>query len=122
MRALAALCLGVLTMSLTAFPALAQDDVMALEIAKDAQRPAVGFPHAHHAETVDCAVCHHDYDAYGNNAGSEGKACADCHASPSPDALSRSFHGLCVGCHEKEAIRAEFDPPVMCGSCHVKKR
>ncbi|MEW5735405.1 MAG: cytochrome c3 family protein [Thermodesulfobacteriota bacterium] len=108
---------------LTVSPCWAQDDVMTLTSPESARRPPVSFPHAQHADTVDCAVCHHDFDRFGNNTGSEGRACNECHGSQgNPEALSRAFHRLCAGCHAKKEIREEYNPPVMCGQCHLKTK
>jgi len=66
-------------MALWVFSAWSQDDVMQLKSdgTKPMERPAVTFPHEKHAGLMECSRCHHDYDAYGVNRGSEGRRCAN---------------------------------------------
>lgn len=90
---------------------------------KSLERPAVSFPHEKHAQVVECTGCHHDYDIYGVNKGSEGQKCSDCHGNPSvqnPIPLQRAFHEQCLSCHERVHARQGRSLPVMCGQCHVK--
>ncbi len=87
------------------------------------ERPAVSFPHERHAQLVECTLCHHDYDVYGVNKGSEGQKCADCHGQSSgrnPIPLQRAFHEQCLSCHERLQAREGRNLPVMCGQCHVR--
>jgi len=115
--------IGVFGLLTAAMPLAAQEDEMVLA-GLDATwqtRPPVVFPHARHTERLDCTRCHHDYDAYGNNAGGEGQACADCHtaaAVASPVPLMRAYHLQCRGCHRKALMADQGTPPVMCGQCH----
>lgn len=105
--------------------AWSQDEVIVFEKGggKAVQRPGVSFPHEKHAQLVECTRCHHDYDAYGVNKGSEGQKCADCHGNPSvtnPVPLQRAFHDQCLSCHERLHAREGRNLPVMCGQCHVR--
>lgn len=121
MRAGLLAAVAILIIAFCAYPVAAQDDEINLEIFGSARRPAVVFPHALHVDLLECTICHHDYDALGNNTNSEGRACTDCHgAADDPSAEARAFHRLCLGCHAKESIQLKYDPPVMCGQCHVK--
>ncbi len=87
-------------------------------------RPVVNFPHGLHEEQIDCSQCHHDYDSSGENAGSEGGYCSDCHskeAKDNPVSLEDAFHLQCKQCHAKKISSAENkNIPQMCGQCHVK--
>lgn len=107
--------------------AFSQDDVMLLE--DDAfgvrERPPVEFPHAKHAELItSCVRCHHDFDAYGNNEGSEGQKCGECHGKAASAKnrvdLGKAFHLQCKGCHEDLTANGKKSGPVMCGSCHKR--
>jgi len=105
---------------------LCQDEVMVLESEELAPRERfpVTFPHERHAELMECLRCHHDYDAYGTNVGSEGQRCSDCHdreGDGNPVPLVRAFHSQCKSCHQKVGSGGKGTPlPVMCGQCHVK--
>lgn len=107
--------------------ALTQDDEMTIEskaLGKHT-RPVVVFPHARHAETNDCKICHHDYDEMGTNTGSEGMACADCHEveqSGNKPPLMKAFHLGCKGCHTRQSARLDKPLPTKCGNCHVRRR
>ena len=99
-----------------------QDDSMVLDhkdIGKH-QRPLVKFDHKLHSENkLDCSRCHHDFDAYLNNRGTEGQTCDSCHkkrAEGDMPSLKEAFHFQCKGCHE-----AMKTGPVACGECHVRK-
>ena len=64
-----------------------------------------------------------DYDELGNNLGSDGQACADCHTATggdNPVPLTRAFHIQCKGCHQALNAAGDKTPPVMCGQCHVR--
>ncbi|ROR01494.1 cytochrome c3 family protein [Desulfosoma caldarium] len=102
-----------------------QDEVMVLkgDDPKGLKRSPVSFPHERHAQLVECTLCHHDYDAYGANKGSEGQKCADCHGHSSvsnPVPLQRAFHEQCMSCHERLHAREGRNLPVMCGQCHKR--
>ncbi len=102
-----------------------QDEVMVLksEALEPHERALVSFPHERHADLIDCLRCHHDFDAYGGNVGSEGQRCSDCHdlkGSGNPVPLMRAFHLQCKNCHQKVEKSAEGAPlPIMCGQCHA---
>lgn len=106
-------------------PLMAQEDVIVLtpQAPKGGQRPAVSFPHARHADLLDCLRCHHDFDKLGNNTGSEGQACADCHNASGQDkpiTLTRAYHAQCKGCHTALNASERKKLPVMCGQCHIR--
>jgi len=111
-------------MALWVFSAWCQDDVMQLKSdgTKPRERPAVTFPHEKHAGLMECSRCHHDYDAYGVNRGSEGRRCAECHGdgSANPIPLQRAYHEQCLSCHERLNARQGRALPVLCGQCHVR--
>jgi len=116
--------LMLLVLALGAFisTAYSQDDIYLLnhsDIGKH-QRPLVEFNHKLHAENkLDCIRCHHDFDAYLNNRGTEGQTCDSCHKKEIDDdllSLEDAFHLQCKGCHE-----AMKTGPVTCGECHVRK-
>lgn len=108
----------------------AQDDQIKLgdEALQPLQRPALVFPHERHTAVIDdCLRCHHDFDQYGVNTGSEGGKCSECHLKdPSPEdnpvPLVAAFHTMCKSCHQKVVVdRSGRKLPVMCGQCHVRK-
>jgi len=98
-----------------------QDDAILLNhqgIGKH-QRPLVEFNHKLHAEKLDCARCHHDFDAFRNNRGGEGQTCDSCHKKKADDgllSLKDAFHFQCITCHQPLK-----KGPVTCGECHVRK-
>lgn len=123
-RRFAVLCALALCGSvfLAAPAAFSQDDVLRLtgQAFAAPQRPAVSFPHAAHAQTLDCTACHHLYEK-GKNVWEPGMetSCAACHKADDTGRLGlrRAWHGLCIGCHEQSAARFPR-APVMCGQCH----
>ncbi len=102
---------GCTLMALWAALAWSQDEVMQLKGGgnRRLERPAVTFPHEKHAELMECSRCHHDYDAYGVNKGSEGRACIECHGNggANPVPLQRAYHEQCLSCHERVKCTAE---------------
>lgn len=116
------LLMTVASLTVATLPLLAQEDVIVLapQAPEESRRPAVSFPHARHADLLDCLRCHHDFDALGNNTGSEGQACIDCHdaAGSNPVGPTLAYHIQCKQCHR--ALNASGHPPlpVMCGQCH----
>ncbi len=98
-----------------------QDDKFPLnhkELGKH-QRALVMFNHKLHSEKFDCTRCHHGFDKFKNNKGSEGQPCDSCHkaqATPGVMSLKDAFHHECISCH-----KAMNKGPVMCGQCHVRK-
>jgi len=93
--------LVVVLFLLTSIPsAFCQDEVIMLDHDELGlhERPAVKFNHEKHQEAVgECTRCHHDYDEYMNNVGSEGQACSECHGKSGgghvrPMSSEMSFH------------------------------
>jgi len=107
-------------------PIFSQDEF--LEINSDEfnvhTRSLVVFPHMVHEESMDCMVCHHDYDEDGENIGGDGGYCSDCHtenAEENPIPLMEAFHIQCKQCHAEEIKENKNkNIPQMCGQCHVK--
>lgn len=88
------------------------------------ERPLVQFTHEQHANILECLRCHHNFDQYRNNKGSEGQPCSDCHAKAAGDnpvPLQEAFHTQCKRCHEQTLTKGTASGPVMCGECHLKK-
>lgn len=89
------------------------------------ERPIVHLNHEKHSAVIDCVRCHHDFDQFGNNKGSEGQACSECHTQRATAAnrvpLQEAFHTQCKVCHEQARLRGAASGPVMCGECHVRK-
>lgn len=91
-------------------------------------RPGVDFPHErHYSRGTGCLDCHHRYDGGVNVLteeellpGTSSVSCASCHKE-SRD-LERSYHRLCIGCHNGMKKRGTVYGPVMCGQCHAEKR
>jgi hypothetical protein len=106
--------------------AFSQDDVIVLNHDEfgSHERPSVSLTHAQHAENINCTRCHHDYDAYGNNTGSEGQRCVECHTKVTTGknsiALVEAFHVQCKSCHEDMAAAGKKTGPFMCGECHKR--
>ncbi|SFM40468.1 cytochrome c3 family protein [Thermodesulforhabdus norvegica] len=99
----------------------AQDEQMQLK--HDAlaphRRSVVTFPHALHEEKIDCIRCHHDFNEYGVNVGSEGEACGSCHGNKAGlPGLREAFHGQCIECHRKLLRKKLPTGPVLCADCH----
>jgi Class III cytochrome C family len=71
------LLLVVLVLAAFVLPAHSQEDTILLNSSElgTLQRPPVVFNHKVHAEKLDCARCHHDFDAFLNNRGGEGQTC-----------------------------------------------
>jgi len=118
------LILFVFVLSVTS--AFSQEDIMVLESPEIGahKRPLVHFTHAQHADVIECINCHHDYDKFGNNQGSEGQPCSDCHKKSYVDhvePLVLAFHLQCQGCHQKMAEQGNVTGPVMCGGCHKRQ-
>ncbi len=104
----------------------AQEDVIQINSDElgEHQRPIVTFSHQRHADMIECARCHHDYDEFGSNLGGDGRPCSECHGQAqvsNPVALMKAFHLQCKGCHEKSAATGRHDPPRTCGRCHEKR-
>ncbi len=103
-------------------PAHSQDDTFLLDhkVIGKHQRPLVVFNHKLHAENkLDCSRCHHDFDAYLNNRGTEGQTCDSCHNKQADGAqppLKDAFHSQCKSCHETMQTG-----PLACGECHVRR-
>jgi len=88
------------------------------------QRPIVNFSHEKHSQMIECLRCHHNFDEFGNNTGSEGQACSECHSrtvGTNPVPLDEAFHVQCKVCHEHLRTKGTTSGPVMCGECHVRK-
>lgn len=83
------------------------------------ERPIVVFPHSKHEERIECIRCHHDFDEYGVNIGSEGESCGSCHGRKQGlKELREAFHGQCIGCH-RELLRKKLPTgPILCADCH----
>ena len=119
--------LVVVLFLLTSIPsAFCQDEVIMLDHDELGlhERPAVKFNHEKHQEAVsECTRCHHDYDEYMNNVGSEGQACSECHGKSGGDsgvALVNAFHLQCKTCHKALFAKDRKSGPVMCGQCHQR--
>ncbi len=102
----------------------AQEEIMTLNTQElgTHQRPLVIFKHQAHADQIDCARCHHDYDEFGVNQNSDGQRCIECHpvnGEENPIDLVSAFHRQCKNCHQKLNLRARNTAkPEMCGQCH----
>lgn len=113
----------VLTFAPTAFSQDANIELKSAELGVH-QRPIVILSHEKHSAVIDCVRCHHDLDRFGNNKGSEGQSCSECHtrrAGANPVPLREAFHTQCKACHEQVRLRGAPSGPVMCGECHVRK-
>ena len=124
---LAALVAGLAVFTVTT--AVAQEDVMKIshvDIFGSLSRAAVRFPHAAHMSVAKegCLSCHHDMKD-GENVldlstlvpGSPAASCASCHAAPRE--LIKSFHLLCIGCHDTAKTELRVTGPRTCGECHA---
>ncbi len=118
----------VFMVALAAPMVMGQDETMTLNAAGEGnnERPLVVFNHGTHAETFDCANCHHEYDDKFNKTGSEGGNCADCH-EPQATAensipINLAYHLQCKSCHVRFIEMDKKSGPVMCGDCHVRKK
>lgn len=99
----------------------AQDEVIHLnhDTLAPHKRPVVAFPHALHEKKIDCIKCHHNFNEYGVNVGSEGETCGSCHGSkPGLVGLREAFHGQCIGCHRRLLRKKLTTGPVLCADCH----
>ena len=112
-------------LSVLLLSAHAQEDVIPLRskaLGKH-QRPIVTFSHQMHADMIECARCHHDFDEFGANHWGDGQSCGECHTpipGSNPIPLMKAFHLQCKGCHNKAAATGRHDPPRTCGRCHEK--
>jgi len=106
-------------------PVFSQDEFIEIDSDefKEHTRSLVVFPHMVHEDCVECWDCHHDYDESGENIGTDGGYCSDCHtkkAGENPVPLMEAFHIQCKQCHAKETSKNENkNIPQMCGQCHV---
>ena len=109
----------------------AQPDKIVLDNSKvlgGRTRPAVTFPHNHHAETgLSCKDCHHIYKDGKNvleegtlEEGKEGIRCSACHRANSRLKLEQAFHDQCIGCHRKDLKENKKTGPRFCGVFHLK--
>ena len=87
----------------------------------DRKRPAVEFDHRKHEKAgLKCTDCHHGEKAITmrkrnkNENTAPKKNCASCHGGSETE-LMRSYHKLCIDCHDKMNKRAVF-----CGTCHKR--
>jgi Ni,Fe-hydrogenase I small subunit len=116
----------IMTILLIAATALSQEEIIKLESPDlgDHERPVVQFTHEQHANVLECLRCHHDFDKFNNNVGSEGQSCADCHAGiggKNPIRLKDAFHTQCKSCHEQLLSKGAPSGPLMCGGCHIRR-
>ncbi len=85
------------------------------------ERPIVKFPHAIHEDKIDCIRCHHNFDEYGANTGSEGEKCTSCHgAKKNLISPKEAFHLQCINCHRNLMKNGLKYGPIMCAECHKK--
>ncbi|HDL90544.1 MAG TPA: hypothetical protein ENG14_06545 [Thermodesulforhabdus norvegica] len=111
--------------SVVDFVVLAQDEIIELNHRElePHQRPVVKFPHALHENKIDCIRCHHDFDKYGVNNGSEGESCTSCHnGKKGLVSIEEAYHIQCIGCHRILLRKGLKTGPVQCGDCHKKIR
>jgi hypothetical protein len=106
--------------------AFSQEEVIKIESRElgDHERPIVQFTHEQHANVLECLRCHHNFDEYNNNTGSEGQACAECHTrrgGENPVNLKDAFHTQCKTCHEQLLSKGAPTGPLMCGECHIRR-
>ena len=109
------------------FSVNAQEEIITLNTEElgTHQRPLVNFTHQQHADQIDCARCHHDYDQFGaNQGGDEGQRCSECHTpekGDNPINLVNAFHRQCKDCHQKlNRAAGNTERPEMCGQCHLQ--
>lgn len=120
-------CIAAFALLLTCVTgSFAQDAEIALKSAELGvhQRPIVNLTHEKHSAVIDCVRCHHDLDQFGNNKGSEGQSCSECHpkrAGANQVPLREAFHTQCKACHQQLRLRGTPSGPVMCGECHIRK-
>lgn len=94
-----------------------------------AERGAVTFTHAKHAQAAECVSCHHESKPE-KPATKENEKCSACHTTPATapvtTTLRRAFHntaektGVCYDCHTKEAAAGKT-MPAKCDDCHKKE-
>lgn len=105
----------------------AQIEIITIEnpVFKTKSRPAVVFSHGSHMsiEDVSCSDCHHRYENGRNvidpnelNDSNKSIYCSHCHNKPS--SLKRSYHRLCIGCHDSMIKKNKAAGPRLCGECH----
>ena len=89
------------------------------------QWPAVRFDHTLHEEKIDCMVCHHDFQEFGNQDYGDGSKCSTCHkeegTAKTPINLRTAFHQNCKGCHTRWLEWGRDTGPITCGNCHIRK-
>ncbi len=88
------------------------------QIFTERKRPVVQFDHRKHEKAgLKCADCHHGANgpaAKQKETVLNVRSCAACHGKSNTD-LMRSYHKMCIDCHDKMNKGAVF-----CGSCHKK--
>jgi len=89
------------------------------------QRPPVEFNHAEHAKEMQkdgCTVCHPE-----GGPGRLSLKLGRTDDSGGRDALIETYHGRCIGCHERRTTKnRKAGPPARsgprtCGGCHVQR-
>ncbi len=94
-------------------------------IFKSGSRSAVQFSHGRHMEMegVSCTDCHHKFENGINvldpaelNSEDRSIYCGFCHNTPA--SLKKSYHRLCIGCHESMIKKNQTAGPRLCGECH----
>jgi hypothetical protein len=131
-RVTGALCAVLLLAAAAPVRAPAQPEIITITdpgVFTRASRPAVRFTHADHMgiEGVSCLTCHHVFvkgknvlDPNDIKEGDPRLACAACHGTPA--ALQRSFHLLCISCHNAAKRKGQVTGPRECGECHAGGR
>lgn len=94
------------------------------------KKTAVAFPHAAHAKTLECKVCHHNQETLKADSTEVVKPCGECHTkvekpeTPACSEMSMTknpFHITCVKCHKEElAKKPDTKAPTKCDQCHPK--
>ena len=83
------------------------------------------FTHKDHMaiEGVSCLTCHHVFvqgknvlDPKDIKAGDPALSCASCHTTGRD--LEKSFHLLCITCHDAAKRQGKVTGPRECGVCH----
>ena len=82
----------------------------------------VRFNHYLHEVSINCRVCHHDFNVFTNRNEGKGSKCSGCHkkqlSQDIPIPLLTAFHKKCIGCHENYIAWGRKSGPMMCGQCH----